>query len=40
MVGDTESFSSDSVFSRKQAAQSLAEQKQRGRSPVEVKEKA
>ena len=40
MAGDTERFSSDSVFSRKQAARSLAEQKQGGRSTGEVKEKA
>ena len=39
MAGDTEKFSSDSVFSRKQEGRSLAEQKQR-ESTVEVKEKA
>lgn len=38
MAGDTEKFSSDSIFSRKQEARSLAEQKQ-GESTVEVKEK-
>ena len=37
MAGDTEKFSSDSVFSRKQAAWSLAEQKQRGSPQLRLK---